>query len=325
MVVEDEVIVSEDVKVTLLDFGYDVCCVVGTGEDTIRKIEEKVGEDTPDLILMDIVLSGEMDGITAAEEIRLRFDIPVIFLTAHATQEYINRAKKAEPYGYLSKPVVYKELESNIEMALYRHSLEKKLKDKNTQLEKIMYSIVDTIAQMIKAKNPFLGEHHSRVSQLSKVIAEEMGLSQNQIEGISLAANIHNIGLINVPYEILSKPTPLNETESNIYNSHAKTGYDLLKDIDFFWPVAKIVLQCHENMDGSGYPSNLKGEDILLEARIIKVASTMDNFIYGRPNRPPIKVDEALEKIKQNSGIRYDSDVVDACWKVIKEKGFMLD
>ena len=185
MVVEDEVIVSEDVKVTLLDFGYDVCCVVGSGEDTIRKIEEKVGEDAPDLILMDIVLPGEMDGIMAADEIRLRFDIPVIFLTAHATQEYINRAKKTEPYGYLSKPVGSKELQSNIEMALYRHSLEKKLKNNNTQLEKIMYSIVDTIAQMIKVKNPFLGEHHSRVRQLSKVIAEEMGLSQNQIEGIS--------------------------------------------------------------------------------------------------------------------------------------------
>jgi putative two-component system response regulator len=306
---------------SLIGFGYEVCAVATTGEDAIKKVEESI----PDLILMDIKLAGEMDGIATAKEIRSRFDIPVIYLTAHASKEYLNRAKNTEPFGYLIKPIVHKELQTNIEMALYKHSVEKQLKEKNVQLKMIMHSTIDSMAQMVEIRNPFIGKYHANVSVLSKAIAEEMGLLGDQIEGVCLAAKVHDIGMIRVPFEFFSKPSDLNESEHKIYESHSTAGYDLLKDIAFDWPIAEAVLQCHEKMDGSGYPSGLKEEDIILEARIISVASTFDCYVHGRPNMPPISKDDALEKLTQRKGIHFDSDVVDACIKVIKEKGFEFE
>ena len=250
MIVEDDMIVAEDIKVSLMSSGYDVCAKARSGEEAIRKAEEHL----PDLIMMDVVLDGEMDGITAAEEINSRFDIPVIYLTAHATKEYLNRAKLTSPYGYLTKPVIHNDLYTSVEIALHKHLIDKKLNDNNAQLKKIMYSTINTIAKMINTKNPFLKKHQSRVRQLSEAIAEEMGLPEDQIEGLCLTAEVHDIGMISVPFEILSKPTPLSESECNIYKCHAKAGYDLFKEIEFDWPVADIVHQHHEKIDGSGYP-----------------------------------------------------------------------
>ena len=209
MVVEDEVVVATDIKMTLIGFGYEVCAMATTGEVAIKNAEES----NPDLILMDIELAGEMNGIATAKEILSRFDIPVIYLTAHTTEKYISQAKMTGPFGYLTKPIVHKELHTNIEMALYKHSIDKQLKDKNAQLNRIMQSTAESIAEMIEIKNPFIGEHHNHVSQLSKAIAEEMGLSQDQIEGICLAAKVHEIGMINVPSQIFSNPRYLSEGE----------------------------------------------------------------------------------------------------------------
>lgn len=321
MVVEDEAVVIADIKMSLTGLGYDVCAVATSGEDAIKKAEEII----PDLILMDIKLAGGMDGIATAKVIHSRFDIPVIYLTAYVNEDYLKRAKKTEPFGYLTKPIVHKELQANIEMALFKHAIDRQLSDKNAHLNRIMNSTVDSMAEMIRIKDPFIGDHHIHVSQLSKAIAEEMGLSRDQIEGISVAARIHDVGMIGIPFEILSKPTLLNESERGLYESHSKRGYDLLKNIDFFWPVADMVLQSHEKMNGSGFPSGLKGEDILLEARIICVASAIDNYVYGRPNSPPLTVDMALEEISKDKGVRYDSTVVDACLMVIKEKRFEFE
>jgi HD-GYP domain-containing protein (c-di-GMP phosphodiesterase class II) len=152
-----------------------------------------------------------------------------------------------------------------------------------------------------------------------------MGLSPEIIKGISVVGTIHDIGKISVPAEILSKPGRITEAEFSIIKEHPKTGYDILKGIDFPWPVALSILQHHERMNGSGYPGHLSGEDIILEARILAVADVVEAMASHRPYRPSLGIDKALEEIAQKKGILYDSAVVDACLALFNDEGFNID
>jgi putative nucleotidyltransferase with HDIG domain len=158
------------------------------------------------------------------------------------------------------------------------------------------------------------------VAKLACAIAEDMALSDDKIEGIGIAAMVHDIGKINVPGEILSKGGPLNDIEFALIKRHAQVGYDILKEIKFPWPVAQIVLQHHERVDGSGYPQGLKRDDILLEARVLAVADVVDAMLSNRPYRPALGIDKAMEEIKKNKGKLYDRDVVAACQRICSEK-----
>jgi len=151
-----------------------------------------------------------------------------------------------------------------------------------------------------------------------------MGLPQDIIDGISLAGSIHDIGKLSIPAEILSKPTKLSEIEFSLIQEHARKGFEILKDVESSWPLAEIVLQHHERMDGSGYPENLKGDDILIEARILAVADVVESMASHRPYRAGLGINTALEEIENNRGILYDSDVADACLRLFREKGFKL-
>jgi len=166
--------------------------------------------------------------------------------------------------------------------------------------------------------------HQQRVADLARSIATEMGLSADRQDFIRTASSIHDIGKIAVPAEILSKPTKLTDLEFGLIKTHSQSGYDILKDIEFPWPVADVVLQHHERMDGSGYPHGLKGENISLEARILAVADVVEAITSHRPYRPALGIDVALEEISRNRGILYDADVVDACLKLFREKGYTL-
>jgi len=192
------------------------------------------------------------------------------------------------------------------------------------KLQKAMEGIVKAMAETIELRDPYTAGHQQHVSQLACAIAREMGLPENQIEGIQMAALIHDIGKIHIPAEILSKPGPLSQIEFSMISTHPRIGHDLLKTIEFPWPIADIVLQHHERMDGSGYPQGLKGDDILLEARILAVADVVESMAYHRPYRPAYGIDKALEEISQYRGIRYDPAVVDACLKLFTEKGFLF-
>ena len=434
LVVEDEGLVAKSIQSMLNNMGYEAPDVALSGEKAIKK----AGEIRPDLILMDIKLKGEMDGIEAAEIIHDRFDIPVVYLTAFADEETLERAKITEPFGYLLKPFEEQDLQSTIEMALYKSKMEQRLKerehwfstvlqsigdaviatDKNgnvtfmnfvaesltgddkekalgkkltdrfhikvlnekgldinkagqallidrkkteipvdyskapikdrkgnnlgsvlvlrdvtermlaqkelkqsfEKVQRILEEIIQAISRIVEARDPYTAGHQQRVANLACAIAEEMGLSKDQIDGIRMAGAIHDIGKLYVPAEILSKPTKLSDAEMEMVKSHPQVGYDILKGIEFPWPVAEIVLQHHERMLGDGYPAGLRGEDILIEARILAVADVVEAMSSHRPYRPALGIKKALEEISTYRGYYYDPVVVDACVELFSKK-----
>jgi len=200
--------------------------------------------------------------------------------------------------------------------------LELKLQQSYQKLKKTMDATIETMSKMIEAKDPYTAGHQQRVSQLAIAITKELNLSPDKIEGIRIASLIHDIGKIGLPSEILSKPIRLTDIEFSLIKSHSQIGYDILKSIDFSFPIARIVLQHHERVDGSGYPNNLKGDEILLKAKIIGVADVVEAMSSHRPYRPALGIDAALEEISKNRGILYDPEVVDVCLKLFQDKGF---
>jgi len=173
-------------------------------------------------------------------------------------------------------------------------------------------------------RDPYTARHQERVTELACAIAREMGIPDGQIEGIHAAGLMHDIGKIAVPTEILTKPGKLNDLEFSLIRRHPQVAYDILKGIEFPWPIADIVLQHHERLNGSGYPNGLKGDEILLEARILTVADVVEAISSHRPYRPALGLDAALDEIKQGRGMLYDPDVVDTCLSVFEE-GFSFE
>ncbi|MEA2021589.1 MAG: HD domain-containing protein, partial [Candidatus Caldatribacteriota bacterium] len=193
------------------------------------------------------------------------------------------------------------------------------------RLKKNMDATIQTMSKIIEVKDPYTAGHQKRVSQLATAIAKELNLSPDKIEGIRIASLIHDIGKISVPTEILSKSTTLSDLEFSLIKEHSQTGYDILKSIDFSYPVAQIVLQHHERINGTGYPNKLKDKETLPEAKIMAVADVVEAMSSHRPYRPALGIDAALEEIFQNRGTLYDPEVVDACLKLFKQKGFNFE
>jgi PAS domain S-box-containing protein/putative nucleotidyltransferase with HDIG domain len=448
LIVEDEHIIAKDIKESLKNFGYSVVDIVYTGNDAIKKAEKH----RPDLVLMDIMLKGNMNGIEVAQYIRENIHIPVVFLTAYADEKTLHNAKLTEPFGYIIKPFEDAELHSTIQLALYKFKMERKLVEREQWLTTILKSISDAvivtdkngkitfinpIAEMltgwnnsealgrdlfeiykviddknigttdemisdllsqdmfisrsnqllvskentiipvdtvltnlvdndsevtgsvvvirditkrleaeektiesleklrkamggmiqamaftVEKRDPYTAGHQRRVADLARTIAKEMRLPPDKIDGIRLAGVIHDIGKIAVPSEILSKPGTLNEIEFNLIKRHPDTGYDILKNIDFPWPIAEIVRQHHERIDGSGYPRGIKGDEITLEARILAVADVVEAMASHRPYRASLGLDKALEEITVNQGTKYDPDVVRICISLFTDKKY---
>jgi PAS domain S-box-containing protein len=198
-------------------------------------------------------------------------------------------------------------------------------KQAEEKLKKTMNATIDTLSNIVEAKDPYTAGHQRRVCQLATRIAQEMKLSEDQIEGIRIASLIHDIGKIGIPTEILSKPTKLSDIEFSLIKNHSQIGHDILKSNDFSHPVANIVLQHHERLNGSGYPDHLKGDKILLEGKIIALADVVEAMSSHRPYRPALGIDKALEEISKNKGILYDPELVDTCLRIFKEKGFKFE
>jgi PAS domain S-box-containing protein/putative nucleotidyltransferase with HDIG domain len=191
-------------------------------------------------------------------------------------------------------------------------------------LRKAVSTTIQVMVSAVEARDPYTAGHQRRVADLARAIATEMGLPKEKIEGIRMAASIHDIGKLSIPAEILSKPTKPSDIEFSLIKEHPRKGYEMLKDVESPWPLAEIVYQHHERMDGSGYPRNLKGDAILMEARIMAVADVVEAMASHRPYRPALGVDAALEEIEDNKGTLYDAHVVDVCLRLFREKGYQL-
>jgi putative nucleotidyltransferase with HDIG domain len=205
-----------------------------------------------------------------------------------------------------------------------RKQTEEKLNRTLDSLRKAIGMTIQVLISVVETRDPYTAGHQKRVANLARAIATEMGLSPEKIEGVRMAGFIHDIGKISIPAEILSKPTKLSKIEYVLIQEHSRSGYEILKDVESPWPLAQIVYQHHERMDGSGYPQNMKGEEIIMEARIIAVADVVESMASHRPYRPALGIDTALEEIKNNKGTLYDDAVADACLRLFWEKDFQL-
>lgn len=202
---------------------------------------------------------------------------------------------------------------------------EKELRESVEKLRRTMKGTIYAMALTVEMRDPYTAGHQRNVASLTWAMAGEMELSESEIEGIHLAATIHDVGRTSIPAEILSKPSSLTDIEFLIVKRHPQVGYDILKMVEFPWPIAQIVLQHHERMDGSGYPKGLSGKDILLGARILAVADVVEAMASHRPYRPAHGINKALEEISQNRDTLYDASVVDACIKLFRKGRFAFD
>ena len=203
-----------------------------------------------------------------------------------------------------------------------RKQIQEELEQSLQNLKKVMTATIQAIAMTVEKRDPYTSGHQMRVAALTRAISQALGFAEDQIEGAYMAASIHDIGKISLPAEILSKPIQLTEIEISLIQAHAQAGFDILKGIEFPWPIADIIIQHHERMDGSGYPRGFAGDDILMEARVIGVADVVETMASHRPYRPSMGIDKALAEIRQNSGTLYDADVVAACLKIFQEDAF---
>jgi len=296
-----------------------------------------------DLILCDINMPGESGIDFIRYSLREHPDTAVIMVTGADDQETADTALSIGAYGYVIKPFKPNELMINIANALrrrkleidnkhHRQTLEKTVSKRTTELQATLHDlqmamegIIQAMVKTVEMRDPYTAGHQRRVSTLACAIAREINLSDDQLRGIKMAGDIHDLGKIAVPAEILSKPTRLTEAEFILIKSHPQMGYDILKGMEFPWPIAQIVHQHHERMDGSGYPQGLSGKEILMEARILAVADVVEAMASHRPYRPALGIDTALEEISKNRNTLYDTKVADACLTLFKEKGFIFE
>jgi len=192
------------------------------------------------------------------------------------------------------------------------------------ELQQAMMATVHVASTMGEMRDPYTSGHERRVGEMSAAIGAELGLSGQQVEGLRVAGYLHDIGKIMVPSEILSKPGKISPAEFALIKEHPQQGYEILKEVNFPWPVALVALQHHERINGTGYPKGLKGDEIVLEARILAVADTVEAMASHRPYRPGLGIEKALAEIERHRSEHYDPQAVDACLRLFREKGYQL-
>jgi PAS domain S-box-containing protein len=205
-----------------------------------------------------------------------------------------------------------------------REKVEEQLQYTLDSFQKTVGMTLQVMGSTVEIKDPYTAGHQTRSATIARNIARMMGLSRDQINIVRMASSIHDIGKLSIPVEILSKPGKLSEIEFPLIREHAKRGYEILKEIEFPWPLAEIIHQHHERMDGSGYPRNLKGDEICVEARIMAVADVVEAMASPRPYRPALGIEAALEEIERNRGTLYDNTVADACLQLFRDNGFQI-
>jgi response regulator RpfG family c-di-GMP phosphodiesterase len=331
LIVDDEEQMCRMLGRILTTHGY-TCSLAANGIEARQHLTEQ----TFDLALCDVTMPGE-SGIDLARHITAHYeDTAIIMVTAVDDPNVADTAIESGTYGYILKPFDPNELIINIhnvlrrrkleiENRMYRQELEGIVEERTIGLKRALEGIIQTMARTVEARDPYTAGHQERVARLAFAIATEMNLPKDQAVGIRMAGMIHDLGKISIPSEILSKPTMLSDIEFALIKTHSMNGYEILADIDFPWPVARIVQQHHERINGSGYPLGLTGENILLEARVLCIADVVEAMASHRPYRPALGVDVALGEIEKNKGIFYDNTAVDVCLRMFRQEGFNID
>ncbi len=312
---EDNPFDVELVKNILNKEGFDYEMIVVDRKNELIKILKK---NKFDIILADYSLPS-FNGLEVLNIVKdMKTFIPFVFVSGEMGEEIAIESLKMGATDYVLKSQM-KRLGSSIVRALNESEEIKKRKLAENQalesyekLRKVFDEIVGAFSSLAEKRDPYTAKHHRNVAKLACAIAEEMKLSKEIIEGLNIAALLHDIGKIYVPAEILNKPGELTTLEFDIIKTHSQVGYDILKSIEFPWPVAKIVLQHHERLNGSGYPNGLKGKDIILETRILSIADAIEAMASHRPYRTnKLDVDKALEIIVKGENKFFDKDIIE--------------
>ena len=283
-----------------------------------RTVDEVIGRDPLPMV-------AEKDRGTAAENDRRLFagEIPSVDFTFVA----LCKGGSSVEVGVHSALATYRGRPAII--GLMQDISEKKRAEEQinhyiAQLENVFMQSVAIATTLSEMRDPYTAGHERRVAEIAVAIGAELGFDARRQEGLRVAGYLHDLGKISIPAEILSKPGKLNPTEYLLIKGHAQAGYDILKNVEFPWPVAVVVLQHHERMDGNGYPQGLKGEAILLEARILAVADVVEAMSSHRPYRPGLGIERALAEIERGRGTAFDANVTDACLKLFREMGYTI-
>lgn len=312
--------------------GYDVRSAIN-GELALHAAEAA----PPELVILDVSMPG-MGGFEVCTRLKASArtkDVPVIFVSAMTDTQDKLKGFELGAVDYVTKPFQREELlarvRTHLELNRLRHHLEelvdartRSLQESEAKLKTSLLESITAIAATVEMRDPYTAGHQRRVAQIATAIAHELNLSEAQIEGLQLAAVVHDVGKVKIPAEILSKPGRLNELEYSLIKQHSQAGYDILKEIAFPWPIAKFVLQHHERSNGSGYPNGLKGDEIQIEAYIIGVADVIEAMASHRPYRAGLGIDAALAEIEDKRGVLFDERVVDAACRLFREKGFQI-
>ena len=325
MVIDDDDSVLKTTTLILEEEGYQIDAF-STGKEAIDIFNKDIHA-----VVLDINMP-DMTGLQVFKEIKsINPYVPIIFHTGTAAMRDERRdlRRQFRPHAYVQKgdpeqlmdTVVsavesYRIIVRNVKLS---ESLYKELKKSTDKIKTNIEGTIHAMAMTVEMRDPYTAGHQRQVADLASAIAVKMGIPREQRDSIHLAGTIHDIGKMQVPTEILSKCGKLTALEFDMVKTHSQAGYDILKTIEFQWPIAEFVLQHHERMDGSGYPSGLKSESILIEARILSVADVVDAIVPHRPYRSALGIEKAQEEIFDNRGIVYDSDVVDACLSIISE------
>jgi putative nucleotidyltransferase with HDIG domain len=292
------------------------CDLAANGHEAL----EAISRGRYDLVISDIQMD-DGTGIELMKAAKEQYpELDFIIMTGHTHDYEFCDIINAGASDFIAKPFALGDLKAKIGRIEKEQRGLQALRESNLQLSEsydrlnwVLEDSINALTATLKWNDLYTAGHQKRVSDIACQIARNMELSHDQITAIRLAGLVHDIGKISIPSEILSKPSKLDELEFGLVKRHSSIGFDILHRIPFPWPIAKIVLQHHERMDGSGYPQGLSGDEILLEARIIGVADVVEAMSSHRPYRPALGIEKAMEEISKNKSILYDQDVVDAC------------
>jgi len=327
LVVDDEELYRQMLKSALLALGYS--CEVSSS--VAQAMQELAGRHF-DLVISDLCMENG-DGVQLMREAKAIYPhLSFVIMTGFASEYRYEDIIDAGAADYIGKPFELGELKAKLERIEREKRTLKQLERTNEELKQAYAKLARTLQQTVNAlgsavemRDPYTAGHQVRVAKLACAIAREMRLCEDLIDGIRVAGLIHDIGKVSIPAEILAKPSKLSELECRIIEQHPQVGYDILKNVEFPWPVAAAVFQHHERIDGSGYPQGLQNDQILLEAKILAVADVVETMASHRPYRPALGLDMALREISEYRAIRFAADAVDACLRLTEKKHFKFE